>query len=108
MHLTRCITVRLPRNEQPVTRFARHDLCQAYHLRGGVEWAAAEGVQKVVCGKRVAEAKVHDLDVAVLVQEQILGLEVAVHNLGLSDCKKRAKYDEVSKEAFQWVEGVNH
>lgn len=54
-----------------------------YHFGRCVERAAAEGVQKVVRGKSIAESKIHNLNVATVVQKQILRLKIAMHYLGL-------------------------
>ncbi|KAI3480495.1 hypothetical protein L1887_57341 [Cichorium endivia] len=50
-------------------------------LGRGVVGAAAARLEKVAVGHDVGEAKVADLDVEVLVEQQILGLEVAVDDL---------------------------
>lgn len=51
------------------------------HLRRGVVRAPAAGLHEVAVLDLVREAKVGDLDVEVVVEEDVLGLEVAVHDL---------------------------
>ncbi|PLN78809.1 hypothetical protein BDW42DRAFT_174170 [Aspergillus taichungensis] len=50
-------------------------------LGGGVVGAAAAGLEEVAVGHDVAEAEIGDLDVFLAVDEEVLGLEVAVDDL---------------------------
>ena len=60
---------------RPGVQLARDD------LGGGVVGAAAAGAKKLPVQHHVGEAKVGDLDVEVLVEEEVLRLEVAVHHV---------------------------
>uniref|UniRef100_A0A1I8I6A6 ABM domain-containing protein n=1 Tax=Macrostomum lignano TaxID=282301 RepID=A0A1I8I6A6_9PLAT len=50
------------------------------YLRGGVVRAAAAGAQELAIGHDVGEAEVRDLHIQIGVQQQVLRLEVAVHD----------------------------
>lgn len=51
-----------------------------YILRCCIGWTAAKRVQLIPNNKFVAEAKIGNLDVHVAVEEQILGLEIAMND----------------------------
>jgi hypothetical protein len=62
-----------------------HVLLPRYHLRCRVARRAAGRLEQLVAFVEVAQAEVDDLDVLVLVQQQVLGLEVSVDDAELVD-----------------------
>jgi hypothetical protein len=58
-------------------------------LGGDVARRAAERVRLVAVGEDLREAKVAELDVTRLVDEDVLGLEVAVHDVRLVEVLER-------------------
>jgi len=50
------------------------------HLWSGVAGTATGGLEGLALFVHVAESEIHDLELAIEVQQQILGLEVAMAN----------------------------
>jgi hypothetical protein len=59
------------------------------HVGGGAEQLAGQGVR--TCSGVASEAEVHDVGVSGIVDQDVLRLEVAVHDaLGVSMCNRRS------------------
>lgn len=74
-------------------------------MQTDVGWCAAERASELAVGERLREAKVGDLDVLVLgrVEEQVLGLEVAVDNVVVVQIRQRV--DDLQKQRPRNVAG---
>ena len=88
----------------PYVRFERVVLVPEDHLRSRVARRPAGGLEPLLFLVEVAEPEVDELDVQLVIQQQVLGLEVPVHDLQRVDVLNALHYLLVELASFDLLQ----